>query len=119
MRRFMIGLKLIYMKAAKPKEELWRLASRAKVSNTHRALNPAAEKKDANSAEARRMVTIMASRLLHDSHIIAENAARGVFPSLTASSTIPFDFAVLRKRLVLMRREEERQKQELQASFDV
>jgi hypothetical protein len=111
--RLMRGLRLVYMKAARPKEEMWRAAARAKVSTVHRSLNPLAERKDSNEVEARRIVTIMASRLMSDTHAIAENAARGVFPSSAACAGIPFDFELLGKRLAQMRREEEKQKQAL------
>jgi hypothetical protein len=112
-RRLVRGLRLVYMKAARPKEEMWRAAARAKVSTVHRSLNPLADRKDTKEVEARRIVTIMASRLMHDTHVIAENAARGAFPSMADGATLPYDFIVLGKRLAQMRREEERQKQAL------
>jgi hypothetical protein len=111
--RLMRGLRLVYMKAARPKEEMWRAAARAKVSTVHRSLNPLAERKDSKEVEARRIVTIMASRLMSDTHAIAENAARGIFPSSAVGAGIPFDFEVLGNRLAQMRRDEERQKQAL------
>jgi hypothetical protein len=111
--RLLRGLRLVYMKAARPKEELWRAAARAKVSTVHRSLNPAAAKKDASSSEARRIVTIMASRLMHDTLQISENAARAIFPSTSAATTIPFEFDVLGKRLNLTMRKEKLLKEAL------
>ena len=114
-KRLMRGLRLVYMKAARPKEEMWRAAARARISTVHRSLNPLAARKDTKEVEARRIVTIMASRLMHDTHLIAENAARGIFPSMAAGAAVPFDFEVLGKQLAQMRKEEERQKQALPA----
>ncbi len=114
--RLLSGLRLVYMKAAKPKDELWRASARAKISKTHNDLNPSAEKKDIKSAEARRMLTIMASRLLHDTLIIAENAARGIFPSLEPVGSAPFEFAELGKRLARISRFEKAKKEQLLAS---
>ena len=80
-RRLLAGVLLVYHRAARPDDELWRIASRAKISPSH-VLDPKAQKKDAKSADARRLLTIMASRLWRDSLIVAENASLGRFPSL-------------------------------------
>lgn len=109
-KRLIRGLRLVYMKAARPKEEMWRAAARAKVSTVHRSLNPLAERKDTKEVEARRIVTIMASRLMHDTHLIAENAARGIFPSMAAGASLPYNYELLSKQLAKMRKEEERLK---------
>ena len=113
--RLMAGLRLAYMRAARPKDELWRASTRAKISATHRGLDPLADKKDAKSAEARRMLTIMSSRLIHDALVLAENAACGVFPSLQPVPTIPFDFPELGKRLKQVSRWEKAEKERLLA----
>lgn len=98
-RRLLAGLRLLYMRAAKPNEELWRIAARAKISHSHGRLNPEADKKDNTNPDARRMLTIMSSRLLHDTLVIAENAATGVFPSLATINTDLFDAAKLKTQL--------------------
>ena len=49
--------------------------------------------------DARRKLTIMASRLLHDTLVIAENAATGVFPYLAPINTDLFDAAKLKTQL--------------------
>ncbi len=98
-RRLLAGLRLLYMRAAKPNEELWRIAARAKISHSHGRLNPEADKKDNTNPDARRMLTIMASRLLHDTLVVAENAATGVFPSLAPINTDLFDAAKLKTQL--------------------
>lgn len=98
-RRLLAGLRLMYMRARHPEEELWRIAARAKISHSHGRIDPNSAKKDVKDADARRMLTIMASRLLHDTLIIAENAATGVFPSLKPIDTQLFDAHKLGQRL--------------------
>jgi hypothetical protein len=96
-RRLLAGLRLIYMQSAKPDEALWRIATRARISHSHGRLDPNAKKRDSKSAESRRMLTIMASRLIRDTLIISENAAQGLFPSLKGTSVQSFDSGDLRK----------------------
>jgi hypothetical protein len=98
-RRLLSGMRLMYMRIWRPKEELWRIAARAKISHSHRHINPESPKKDLKNTEGRKMLTIMASRLLNDTLVIAENAATGVFPSLKPIDTKLFDAEVLGKRL--------------------
>jgi hypothetical protein len=112
-RRLLHGLRLIYMRAAKPKEELWRIATRAKISHSHGRLDPLAAKKDNTNPDARRMLTIMASRLLHDTLVVAENAAMGVFPSLAPINTDLFDAAKLKTQLADTMKWEKKRKAEL------
>ena len=97
-RRLLAGVRLVYHRAARPNDELWRIASRAKISPSH-VLDPKAQKKDAKSAEARRLLTIMASRLWRDSLIVAENASLGRFPSLQPINVKSFDVGELGQRL--------------------
>lgn len=98
-RRLISGIRLMYMRAMHPDEELWRIASRAKISHSHGRIDFRSPKKDANNANSRRMLTIMASRLLHDAAIISENAATGIFPSLQPIETGPVDAHKLFARL--------------------
>ena len=92
------GVRFVYHRAAKPNDELWHVAASAKISATHQ-IDPKAQKKDSKTAEARRMLTIMASRLWHDSLIVAENAAMGRFPSLEPVNVKKFDVGELGQRL--------------------
>ena len=115
-QRLLSGLRLIYMRAARPEDELWRSAARAKISKTH-SLNPKAPKKDANSAETRRMLTIMASRLAHDTLVVAENAACGRFPSTSPVSIPQFDYGELGRQIqAIYACEKERKKAMLDAA---
>jgi len=114
--RLLACLRLIYKRSARPDEELWRAAARAKISETH-IVDPQAKKKDAKSAEARRMLTIMASRLSRDALMIAENAAAGKFPSMeVVAHAQPFDFPTLGQRLKVMSAWEKKRKAELAQS---
>jgi hypothetical protein len=67
-----------------------------------RGIRTNAQKKDASSAEGRRLLSIMASRLYHDTQIIAENATMGKFPSLDPIAVTPEGVDVLQKRLHAM-----------------
>ena len=87
------------MQAARPDEALWRVATRAKISINHGRLDPNATKRDAKGADSRRLLTIMASRLMRDTLTIAENAAQGLFPSMDPSSVKSFDFVELQQRI--------------------
>ena len=98
-RRLLAGLRLMYMRAKHPNDDLWRIAARAKISHSHGRLDPNAPKKDLQNAQGRRMLTIMASRLIRDTLIIAENAATGIFPSLDPIDTDLFDAEKLGLRL--------------------
>ena len=98
-RRLLAGLRLMYMRARHPNDDLWRIAARAKISHSHGRLDPNAPKKDLQNAQGRRMLTIMASRLIRDTLIIAENAATGIFPSLNPIDTTLFDAEKLGWRL--------------------
>ncbi len=98
-RRLLAGLRLMYMRAKRPDEELWRIATRAKISHSHGRIDPDAPKKDSKNNQGRRMLTIMASRLLHDTLVIAENAATGVFPSLKPIDIQLFNAEKLGQRL--------------------
>lgn len=115
-RRLLSGLKLMYMRAMYPNEELWRIASRAKISHSHGRINPTDPKKDARNAEGRKILTIMASRLLRDTLIISENAATGVFPSLAPIDTRLFDPEILGARLKATLLWEKQRKSALTAS---
>jgi len=116
-RRLLSGLRLMYMKGRYPDEELWRIATRAKISHSHGRIDPMAPKKDPANPEGRRMLTIMASRLLHDTLIIAENAAMGIFPSIKSIDTSLFDAKRLGTRLAQTIAWEKVRKQEITASY--
>jgi len=115
-RRLLAGLRLVYMRSARPNDALWRIATRAKISTTHNTLDPLAQRKEAKTADARRMLTIMASRLLHDVLVMSENAAQGIFPSLQATIVPSSDYETLANRIKQNNQWEKTRKAELLAS---
>ena len=114
-RRLLAGLRLVYMQSARPDEALWRVATRAKISNNHGKLDPNGKKKSFKDADSRRMLTIMASRLMRDTLIIAENAAQGRFPSTHPTSVKTFDFETLKKMICENNKWEKEKKSKLTA----
>lgn len=106
--RLASGRQLVVQRAKKPDDELWRVAVRAKISQNHANLDADAPKKRSVDAHARRMLTIMASRLYRETLIIAENAAIGKFPSLDPIEVMPFD---LNELYELLRATFEREKE--------
>lgn len=117
MQRLVDGLRLVYFRAARPKEELWRVASRARISATHQ-LDPDTPKKDVTNANSRRLLTIMASRLLRETLIVAEHAAMGRFPCNEPLAVAPVDYARLKKRLHLANRRDNARREELVAQAE-
>ena len=106
-RRLLGGLRLTYFQCYKPKDALWRVATRAKISHSHGMLDPDSKKKDKGLtdkqkdeiAEHRIVLTFMASRLMADTLLIAENAAQGNFPSVDETSVKSFDTVYLGQKI--------------------
>lgn len=77
------GLRLIWIRAAKPKWEYWRLGAKAGISKTYSpVLDAGAKRKTTNAIEQvdRDMMTRITYRAMIKFENIAENAARGRFP---------------------------------------
>lgn len=75
-------LKVIWHRALTPKRALWRIGSELGISKEHsKIVDPHAEKSKTEDDYARQMLEITTSRSFHYAHLIAENAARGIFPS--------------------------------------
>jgi hypothetical protein len=75
-------LKVIWHRALTPKRALWRIGSELGISKEHsKAVNPDARNQRAQDLYARQILEITTSRSFHYAHLIAENAARGIFPS--------------------------------------
>lgn len=112
--RLLAGLRLTYFRAARPNRGgLWRAAARAKISPKYSSIGPNDPKKDLENAEGRRMMSILASRLFHDTMLIAENAATGKFPSTDPIAVMPFELVDLRARLDAANQWEKEKKAEL------
>lgn len=107
------GIRLLWFRAAKPKWELWRIGAASKHSYTYsRRLDPAAPRKpkDSDEAEDRAMMTKITHRALVKFQAIAENAARGRFPSDMHVEQAEWDFAKLARTIQKRNRIQDREK---------
>lgn len=109
------GIRLLWFRAAKPKWEYWRLGAKARLSKTYSpVLNPNAARKTANAIEQvdRDLMTKITQRALVKFEKIAENAARGRFPSDAPVEKAEFDYAnlavIIQKKNAWEKRERER-----------
>jgi hypothetical protein len=77
-----IGIKTLWLRALHNESELWRIGAEAQVSKTYsNEVDPKATKKTTLTSQARQTLTIVTSRALLNANMVAENAARGIFPS--------------------------------------
>lgn len=96
------GLRLLWLKAAKPDWELWRLGSKAELSESYSSvLDPTAPKKIKSFIEKddRIIMSKITSRYLSKYEAIAENAARGLFPTDRPVQSSGYDYRLISKRL--------------------
>jgi hypothetical protein len=76
------SLSVLYMKAAKPSFKLWQVGVEAGISKTHsKKFDSKTTKRNVNNAEEIRHLEMMTYRKYRYAKHIAENAARGIFPS--------------------------------------
>lgn len=79
-----MGIKTLWLRALHPDSELWRIGAEAEVSKTYsNEVDSKAIKKTILTSQARQTLTIVTSRALLNANMVAENAARGIFPSNT------------------------------------
>lgn len=96
------GLRLLWLKAAKPDWELWRLGAKAELSDSYSTvLDPNAPKKSKTFIEKddRIIMSKITSRYLSKYEAIAENAARGLFPTDRPVQSSGYDYRLIAKRL--------------------
>ena len=96
------GLRLLWLKAAKPDWELWRLGAKAELSDSYsKVLDPNAPKKSQTFIEKddRIIMSKITSRYLSKYEAIAENAARGFFPTDRPVQSSGYDYRLIAKRL--------------------
>jgi len=96
------GLNLLKNKAKYPELEQWRVGLISDVSPTHTKLLSASSQRKVSSIdekESRDTLGKLTSRALRKYESIAENAARGRFPSEFPKTKIKFDYAEIGKRL--------------------
>lgn len=101
--RYMAAL---HGKAVAPDMELWRIGARMKISETYSPeLEYDAKVKPKEATYDRMMLTILTSRALLRGRLIAENAARGIFPSYKKNEhALDIDFGALRKQHISRQR---------------
>jgi hypothetical protein len=94
-------LRCVERRAANPELTLWQIGNKVGLSSTYRRwFDPKTNRTDEEQADARNALKILTSRALHRGHMIAENAARGIFPSYAkCEHAIPIDWTALRQRL--------------------
>lgn len=107
------GVKLLWFKAAKPKWENWRLGAHAKLSESYSSvLDSHAPKKSATPIEQddRIIMGKITFRAVKKFENIAENAARGDFPTDNPVECSEFDYPALAKRIQRKNRWEKAEK---------
>ncbi|CAN4265943.1 hypothetical protein MCERHM31_00103 [Methylophilaceae bacterium] len=81
------------------KEQLWRLAKYIGINSTKTKEIRLNSKKTSANLETRTYLSILASKNLSDALCIAENAARGKFPSLEPiKNSLKFDYVTIKKQ---------------------
>jgi hypothetical protein len=96
------GLRLLWLKAAKPDWELWRLGAKADLSDSYsKVLDPNSPKKSQTFIEKddRIIMSKITSRYLSKYESVAENAARGLFPTDQPVISSGYDYRLIAKRL--------------------
>lgn len=94
-------LRMAWLRSAMHKKALWRVGAQAKISETYSpVLDPNMEQVSEADRFDREMLTIIASRALLRARMIAENAARGRFPTHEkCDAALEFDYPQLAKRI--------------------
>ncbi|KPF92622.1 hypothetical protein IP81_05275 [Novosphingobium sp. AAP83] len=91
-------LKCLHVKSANPKMTLWQIGATAGLSVQHRLLDPSAEP-NADNEKARTSLKELTSRALLRGHMIAENAARGIFPSYAkCTHAMPVEYSFIHRK---------------------
>ena len=81
------------------KEQLWKLAKYIGINSTKTKEIRLISKKTSANLETRTYLSILASKNLSDALCIAENAARGKFPSLKPiKNVLKFDYVTIKKQ---------------------
>lgn len=77
------AVRVLYVRAAKPDYKLWQVGVAAQISKTYsKMFDVAKTKRNAMNSEEIRSLEMMTSRKLRQARYLAENAARGIFPSI-------------------------------------
>ena len=96
-----MAMRVLRARAARPKDKLFVIGNLTNVSPAH--WSDAKLKRDKVEANKRENMEILTSRHLHRAYLIAENAARGKFPSLEPlppdTARPSFDYVQLNRQL--------------------
>lgn len=92
-------LYVLWHRCTFPNDPLWKIGARSKVSGTYsRRLNPDADSGRYDQAEDKYALKILTHRAIERGKMMAENAARGVFPSYKkCPHAMSFDLEALNK----------------------
>lgn len=116
------GIKLLWFRAAKPKWQEWRLGAKSGISETYsKVLDVDNPRKVYGTLESydREMMTKITHRALKKFEAIAENAARGKFPSQDLVDKVAFDYTSLAKRIKEKNAWEKTEKARLLARYKI
>lgn len=94
-------LRCLEMRATNPNITLWQIGERTKLSSVHDGfLKRKNEPTEDEISKARKAIKETTSRAINRGYMIAENAARGIFPSYAkCPNAVPIDWVELGKRL--------------------
>jgi hypothetical protein len=100
-RTLMSYLNMIYFHAAVPRARLWQVGARAGLLPSAGARVGLRVKASINNLVERNRLNALAFRAHKRSHLVAENAARGLFPSIKPClEALPQDWEALQKRII-------------------
>lgn len=94
-------IELLWSKSMNPTMEQWRLGIKAEVSPSLNKRLDVNMKANSNNVEERYMLNVVTSRMLTKAKLVAENAARDVFPSHKPRALPNFDYDEIYKRIKL------------------
>lgn len=97
------GFRLLHLKAAHPKRELWRLGAEIGISATYSPVldfKGPRKAKDAIEMNDRIILSKITNRSIKRFELIAENAARGRFLSDEEIDYVPFDYSKIGERFL-------------------
>ncbi|MDO9277877.1 MAG: hypothetical protein Q7U05_04885 [Polaromonas sp.] len=97
------GLRLLWLKSAKPNWELWRLGAKGNLSKSYSGVldpNGPRKSKDAIEQDDRIIMSKITFRALKKFEALAENAARGYFPSDQSVELTEFEYPQIAQRLL-------------------
>ena len=100
-RTLMAYLKMLYFHAAVPRAKLWQVGAHAELLPSAGSKVGLRVRATPMNREERGKLAVLASRAHTRSNLVAENAARGLFPSIKpCPSALPQDWRNLQKRIL-------------------